>query len=106
MSRGIRAGLLIALVTCSGGCGTKPDRSTVYQIKTNDYIVEFDGLQKRATIGTDLLLIARIPEDIRVAEGTLRVGARDYGSVRRNDKISVVGGKVSVNGEVRTPSGP
>ncbi len=106
MTGGVRAGLLIALIVGSAGCGSKSDHSTVYEIKTNDYVVEFDGLQKKATIGMEHVLIVRIPEDIQVAEGLLRVGPRDYGPIRRLDRISVVGGKVSVNGQARSPTGP
>jgi hypothetical protein len=40
---------------------------------------------------------------IRVAAGKLRVHAWPYGAVRPKDRIAVVGGKVSVNGEERKP---
>jgi hypothetical protein len=105
MTRGFFAGLLVTLLACSGGCGPKADPRVVYQIKTNDYEIEFDGQQKKATIGSGHFVIVRLPEDIRVSEGQLTVGKRDYGAVRSADKISVVGGKVLVNGQVRTPSG-
>ncbi len=105
MIRKFRAGLLMALVFPAAGCSTRPDHPMIYEIKTNDYVVEFDGKQKRATIGAELVTIVRIPEDIQVAGGLLRVGPHDYGSVKRNDKISVVGGKVAVNGQARSPSG-
>ena len=105
MTRGFLAVLLVTFLVGSGGCGPKADPRVVYQIKTNDYVVEFDGQQKKATIGLGHVVIIRIPEDIRVAEGQLSVGKRDYGTTRPGDKISVVGGKVLVNGQERTPSG-
>ena len=99
--RVILAGLLLAAL----GCGPRPDRAVVYTIRTNDYEVEFDGQQKRATIGERAFRIVRLPEDIRVADGMLTVGPRDYGAVQVKDRITVVGGKVAVNGRERTPSG-
>ena len=105
MIRTMFAGLLISTVVGSAGCRSEPDGSFVYQIKMKDYDVEFDGHQKKATIAEDHFLIVRIPEDIRVSEGTLQVGRREYGEVHARDKISVVGGKVSVNGRERKPLG-
>ena len=105
MAHGIRAALLLAFLAGSGGCGWQADRPVVYQIRTNDYVIEFDGQQKKATIGEGVFLIVRIPEDIRVVEGALRVGDREYGAVKLKDRISVVGGKVAINGQERKPSG-
>jgi hypothetical protein len=95
-------GLLLALA----GCRAEPEGSRVYQFKTNDYEVEYDGQQKKTTIGPGLMRMSRQPEDIEISGGTLRVGGRDYGAVARLDKVSVVASKVTVNGQVRTPSTP
>ena len=103
--RGICAGVLLTILASYGGCGSGGDRPVVYQLRTNDYEIEFDGQQKKATIGAGAVLIVRTPEDIRVVEGLLQVGPRDYGTVQLKDKISVVGGKVAVNGRERSPSG-
>jgi hypothetical protein len=105
MYRGTCIGLILSIIVACGGCGSDVDRPVVYKIQTNDYEVEFDGQQKKATIAVGAFLIVRIPEDIRVVDGMLQVGPRDYGAVRLKDKISVVGGKVAVNGRERTPSG-
>jgi hypothetical protein len=95
--RAILAGLVLSSLACS---------SVVYQFETNDYKFEYDGEQKRVTIGPGLMRMARHPEDIVVSKGTLWVGDRDYGSVALKDRISVVGGKVTVNGQERKPSSP
>jgi len=106
MIRGSFAVLLVWPLVFSAGCGSKPEQAPVYQIKTNDYELEFDGQQKKATFGDGHFLIVRdYSEDIRVAEGRLSVGKTNYGAVRIKDRISVVGGKVSVNGLERKPSG-
>jgi len=88
------------------GCGSKSSGPIVYQFETNDYKFEYDGEQKRTTIGPGLMRMSRHPEDIAVSQGTLWVGNRDYGTVARNDRISVVGGKVAVNGQERRPAAP
>ena len=98
--------LILSTIATSAGCGSKPSGPTVYQFETNDYKIEYDGEQKRTTIGPGLMRMVRHPEDIEVSDGELRVGPRDYGTVARHDKISVVGGKVAVNGQERRPSGP
>ena len=108
MIRKICAGLLLTLISfaASGGCGSKPPGSGVYQFETNDYKMEYDGQQKRTTIGPGFIRMVRHPEDIAVTEGVLRVGGRDYGPVAIKDKISVVGGKVAVNGQERKSPAP
>jgi hypothetical protein len=40
---------------------------------------------------------------IAVTDGKLRVDGRTYGVVKPKDRISTIGGKVSVNGEERKP---
>jgi hypothetical protein len=99
------AGLVLTGLACAKG-GSKPPGQVVYQFETNDYKVEYDGEQKRVTIGQGLIRMVRHPEDIEVSGGTLRVGTRDYGAVAKNDRISVVGGKVAVNGQERQVSSP
>jgi hypothetical protein len=96
---------LLALAALTG-CGPKPSGSTIYQFETNDYKFEYDGEQKRVTLGPGLMRMVRHPEDIEVSKGTLRVGPRDYGAVELKDRISVVAGKVAVNGRERTPLTP
>ena len=107
MRRMVEAVALLAslmLLATWAGCRSKPEGSIIYQFQTNDYDVEYDGQQKRTTIGPGLMRMARHPEDIEISQGTLRVGNRDYGAVARRDKVSVVAGKVAVNGQARTPS--
>jgi VanZ like family len=110
MFRGIfkRVALAASLLTIatSVGCGSKSAEPIVYQFETNDYKIEYDGEQKRTTIGPGLMRMVRHPEDIEVSDGELRVGPRNYGAVARHDKISVVGDKVAVNGQERRPSTP
>ncbi len=96
--------LTLTIVAGAGGCGSRPSGPLVYQFSTNEYHFEYDGDQKRVTIGPGLMRMVRHPEDIEVSDGKLRVGPRDYGAVAKNDKISVVGGKVTVNGQERTAS--
>lgn len=88
------------------GCDSRPTGSTLFQFATNDYQFECDGQQKRVTIGPGLMRMSRHPEDIEVSDGTLKVGNRDYGAVARKDQISVIGGKVAVNGQIREPTSP
>jgi hypothetical protein len=97
---------LLLVVASSTGCGPMPSGPIVYPCETNDYKLEYDGEQKRITIGPGLIRMVRYPEDIEVYKGNLRVGSRDYGAVARNDRISVVGGKVAINGQERRPSNP
>jgi hypothetical protein len=104
MHRRICSGLLLIAIAASGGCDSDGSRAAVYQLRTNDYELEFDGLQKRTTDRVGAFRMVRIPEDIEVIEGRLKVGPRDYGAVQLKDKISVVGRKVAVNGQERTPS--
>ncbi len=88
------------------GCSSKSPMPVVYRFATNDYKFEFDGDQKRVTIGAGLMRMVRHPEDILVSDGQLRVGDREYGEVAKNDTIRVVAGKVVVNGQVRPESVP
>ena len=89
------------------GCGSMTSAPIVHQFETNDYKFEYDGEQKRTTIGPGLMRMSRHPgRHRRLAGDALRVGDRDYGTVAHNDKISVVGGKVAVNGQERRASGP
>jgi hypothetical protein len=104
MTRGTLA-LVLLLAAGSGGCGWRSEATVVHVIKTGDYEVEFDGQQKRATLAAGHFLIVRDSGDIGVFEGNLWVGNRNYGTVRPKDKISVVGGTISVNGQKRSPSG-
>ena len=98
--------LLSTVVAGSVGCRSKVDRSKVYVVKANTYEIEFDGFLRKSTIGGDQFVLVRDPEDIRVAAGVLIVGKREYGAVRPTDKISVIGGKVAVNGQERSSSRP
>ena len=102
--RRMLAGLLILSSPIAGGCGPKATGTAVYQIQSGDYTIEFDGRQRNTTIGVGKVVMSRDPEDIRIAQGRLQVGPREYGEVARLDKVSVVGGKVSVNGRERAPS--
>ena len=88
------------------GCDSSPPGPPVYQFRTNDYEVEYDGQQKKTTVGVDLVRMVRYPEDIEIVQGTLRVGPRDYGPVARHDRISVLGHQVSVNGQKREAMKP
>ena len=97
---------MLAIVAGATGCDSKPATPVVYPLESGDYSFEVDGDQKKVTTGTGFVRIVRSPEDIEVSNGTLRVGPRDYGAVARKDKISVVGGKVAVNGQERRPSTP
>ena len=92
---------LLSALAASAGCDSKTNVPVVYHFETNDYKFEYDGQQKRVTIGAGLMRMLRYPEDIEVSGGRLRVGPREYGTVKRKDKISVVGGKVAVNGQDR-----
>jgi hypothetical protein len=100
--RSIIAGLALAGLSCAPGGGWRsPEGTAVYRFQTADYEVEYDGTQKKTTIGPGLVRMSRHPEDIVISEGTLRVGGRDYGAVEKKDRVSVVAGKVVVNGQVR-----
>jgi hypothetical protein len=96
----------LAILSGLAGCGSKTSGPVVYRFQTNDYQFEYDGEQKRTTIGPGLMRMVRYPDDIEVSTGSLRVGPRDYGAVALKDRISVVGGKVTVNGQERKPSAP
>ena len=105
MNKVIRAGLAGVAFWASAGCDGPPG-SAVYRFEMNDYQFECDGQQKRVTEGAGLIRIVRHPENIEVSDGTLRGGPRDYGAVARKDRISVVAGKVAVNGRERAEVGP
>jgi VanZ like family len=96
----------LLIVGDSIGCDSRPSDSTVLRFEANDYQFEYDGQQKKITIAPGLMRMVRHPENIEVLDGVLRVGRRDYGAVARKDKISVVAGKVAVNGQERKPLDP
>ena len=97
------AGLALVGLSCAPGGGWRSSEGTaVYRFQTADYEVEYDGTPKKTTIGPGLVRMSRHPEDIEILDGTLRVGGRDYGMVQKKDRISVVAGKVAVNGQVRS----
>lgn len=105
MTAGIAlVGLAVAGLACSKV--GPPPTATVYPFETGDYSFECDGEPKKTIIGTGLMRMSRYPEDIEVQDGKLRVGRRDYGTVAKKDRISVVEGKVAVNGQVRKPIDP
>ena len=111
MSRGMVARLVLwssisVVPGWTSGCGSNPPGPLIYRFETGDYKFEYDGQQKRITIGDGLMRMVRHPEDIEVSDGALRVGPRDYGAVAKNDTISVVGGKVAVNGQERQTTAP
>jgi hypothetical protein len=101
----LRFALLGSILTLAG-CDSRPSDSTVFRFEANDYQFEYDGQQKKITIAPGLMRMVRHPENIEVLDGVLRVGRRDYGAVARKDKISVVAGKVAVNGQERKPLDP
>ena len=105
MGRRLLFGLLVAIAPPIG-CGRSPAHSAVYVIRTGDYEVEYDGQQKKTTIGPGFVLMVRDPEDILIGRGRLAVGGRDYGEVAAGARILVASGKVAVNGVERRALAP
>lgn len=76
----------------------------VHGMNVNGYEFDYE-LAEPSSIEADSasLRISSGKHRIEVVKGKLRVDDRPYGNVKTKDRISVVGGQVSVNGETRKP---
>jgi phage baseplate assembly protein gpV len=72
-------------------------------MEVNGFVFDYDMTSPSSTLaGESGLAINTGKTTIQVADGKLSVDGRYYGTVKVKDRIAVLGGKVSVNGEERT----
>jgi hypothetical protein len=106
---GMRAGIRSAFVSfvlllAGAGCNSPPPPPAVVHGQVNGFEVEYELVPPLSiTADASSWTITTEKAEIRVSDGKLRVDGKSFGSVKPKDKISVVGGRVSVNGEDRKP---
>ncbi|HWB08464.1 MAG TPA: hypothetical protein VG826_04540 [Pirellulales bacterium] len=100
-----RSMVIVVLMTVSLGCQDQPTGPLhVRGMNVNGYEFDYDHLPDSIQADAEDVRISAGKTQIEVVGGTLRVDGRSYGSVKPKDHISLVGTKVSVNGELR-PTG-
>jgi hypothetical protein len=98
-------GVLAAMLLVAAGCNNQPAGPVVVQgMKVNEYEFDYE-LVSPSSIRADaqVLSISTGQNQIGITDGKLSVDVRPYDMVKPKDRISVVGGKVSVNGQERKP---
>lgn len=97
-----RSFVVIALMTVATGCHEKQAGPLhVRGMNVNGYEFDYDNLPNSIQADAEDLRISAGKTQIEVIEGILRVDGRSYGAVKPKDRVSVLGGNVSVNGETR-----
>lgn len=94
--------LILSIMTGCGGPRTGP--LVVQGMTINGYDLEYEFAGPGSIqVDANSLMINTGKTTIAVADGKLRVDGRSYGAVKPKDRISTVGGTVTVNGEERKP---
>jgi hypothetical protein len=94
---------VIAIVILATGCNSQQtDAILIRGMNINGYEFDYE-MRSPSSIQADsrAVHISGGKTKIEVVEGKLRVDGRSFGLVKQNDRISVDGDKVSVNGEAR-----
>jgi hypothetical protein len=94
-----------ALVLSAIGCSREPaGPAIVHGMNVNGYEIEYE-LAPSSSILADAtsLTISAGKTTIRIADSKLNVDGKAFGTVKASDRITAVGGKVTVNGEERKP---
>jgi hypothetical protein len=87
------------------GCNNQPAGPILVRgMNVNGYEFDYEHVAPSSIqADSNNLTITAGKSQIAVTDGKLRVDERSYGVVKPKDRISVIGGKVSVNGEERKP---
>ncbi len=94
----------IMLAAVSGCTSQPPPTAVVRGMNVNGYEFEYEFVPPlKMMADANSLSITSGKAEIRVADGKLWVDGKSFGPVKMKDKISVLGGKVNVNGEDRKP---
>ncbi len=93
----------IAIVILATGCNSQQtDAVLIRGMNINGYEFDYE-MRSPSSIQADSrdVHISSGKTKIEVVDGKLRVDGRSFGLVKQNDRMSVDGDKVSVNGEAR-----
>jgi hypothetical protein len=109
MSRNISA--LVLSIGSSGfllagaGCNSHvPDATLVTSIEFNGINIEYElAPPQNIMVDANSITISTSKAEIRLSDGNLNVSGKSFGSVKTKDKISVLGGRVLINGKDREP---
>lgn len=94
----------IMLAAVSGCTSQPPPPAVVRGMNVNGYDFDFEFAHPlKMMADANSVTITSGKGEIRVSDAKLWVDGKSFGPVKTKDKISVLGGKVTVNGEDRKP---
>jgi hypothetical protein len=96
---------VVVTLLLATGCNNQPATPRVVRgtnINGYEFEYEFATASSIQADSKDVSITAG-KHQIAVTDGKLRVDGRSYGAVKPKDRISTIGGKVSVNDEERKP---
>lgn len=108
MRIGRPVGIFAIILSVISGCAERPAASFVVEgMNINGYDLEYEFTPPGSIqVDANSFTINTGKKTIAVADGKLRVDGRSYGAVKPKNRISTIGDKVKVNGEVRKPDTP
>jgi len=100
--RNVRSFAIVALLISVSGCQNQQTEPLVIRgMNVNGYVFDFENLPTSIQADSQDVRISTAKTQIEVIEGTLRIDGEPYGKVNTEDRISISGSKVSVNGIAR-----
>lgn len=95
---------VVAVMLLASGCNGPAAGTVVTHGILNGYELEYELVAPHSIVAdAEQVSITTGKNQIRIADGKLNVDGGSYGMVKPKDRISVVGGKVSVNDRERKP---